>query len=354
MGFYKKTNDFFTETRAALLGGTTTIIDFAQQEKGERLIEALNKRKKRYEGKAQCSYTFHVAITEVQPDLFKQLEEIKIEGINSVKLYTTYDMKLSNEDILKVMDYCSKLNMVVLVHCEEDSIIKFSEDNLSFPCERPAEAEQNMVNTIINFSKITGCVCYICHVSSKESVETIKKAKEQEVKVYLETCPQYLLLEDSVYDRKTPEMTKYMLSPPLRKKKDNEVLIEACLDGTVDIISTDHCSFLFKDHKEKYYRNLKKAAKGMPGIQLRVSLMYDLLVEKHSMKISDFVKLLSYNPARILGLEDRGYIKEGNLAHLVIWSRESFLVSKDILEEGSDYSPYEGMEVIGKPKYVFI
>jgi len=286
--------------------------------------------------------------------MYNQLLEIKNQGVNSVKLYTTYGMKLSNDDILKIMDCCSKLNMIVLVHCEEDSIINYCKDNLNYSKQRPWQAEQNMVNTIINFSKLTDCTCYICHVSSKESNETIKNAKKQGAKVYMETCPQYLLLNSDKYNTPSAEMTKFILSPPLREKEDNEALIKACLEGITDVISTDHCAFLFKEHKEKYFKDLNKAAKGIPGIQLRVSLIYDLLVEKYSLNPESLVKLLSYSPAKILSLKDRGYIKEGNPADIVIWERESFKVTRDIIKEGTDYSPYEGMELRGRPKYVFV
>ena len=152
-------------------------------------------------------------------------------------------MKLSNEELLEIMSCCSKLNMVVLVHCEEDAIINYCSGNEFYEKTRPREAEYNMVNTIISFAKITGCRAYICHASCKESVELIRKAKQQGIKVYLETCPQYLVFDSSVYNLEREDMTKYILSPPFREPEDKEALIEACLDGTVDLISTDHCSF---------------------------------------------------------------------------------------------------------------
>lgn len=354
LGFFKGTDDFETETHAAMMGGTTTIVDFAEQSKGEKLIDALNKRKARYKSSQGSKFTFHSAITEVKDDIFSQLKEIKNEGINSVKLYSTYGMKLCNEDILKVMDCCAKLDMVVLVHCEEDSIIQYCADKEFYEETRPAEAEQNMVNTIINFSKITNCECYICHVSSGKSAEIIMKAKKVGVRVDFETCPQYLLFDDSKYRLEPEEMVKFILSPPFRKAEDNKILIDACKDGYVDLISTDHCAFLYEEHKKKYCNDINKAAKGIPGIQLRPSLMYDLLVVKNKLKLEDFVKLLSYNPARILKLVDRGYLKEGKIADLVIWQEEKFMVRKEMLLEGTDYSPYEGMEIVGRPQYVIV
>jgi dihydropyrimidinase len=352
LGYNKQTNDFYTETMAARISGTTTIIDFAEQQRGERLVDALYKRRKRYEGKANCRYSFHVAVTDVQKDIYKQLKEVKEAGINSIKLYTTYGMKLNNEDLLKVMDCCAKLDMIALVHCEEDSIINFCSDKKFYEASRPREAEYNMVHTIITFAKLTGCRVYICHVSCKESVELIRKAKQQGVKAYLETCTQYLVFDNSVYNIENEEITKYILSPPFRKDEDKEALIGACLDGTVDIISTDHCSFLYHEHKAKFKDNLSKAAKGMPGIQLRPSIAYNILVKKRRLDFESFVRLMSYNAAEILGLRDRGIIKEGKLGDIVIWSEEEFTASIKALEEGTDYTPYEGIHLVGKAKKV--
>jgi dihydropyrimidinase len=352
LGYFKESNDFYTETLAAKTGGTTTIIDFAEQQKGERLIEALNKRRKRYEGQANCRFGFHVAATDVHQDIFEELKEVRKAGVKSIKLYTTYGMKLRHEDILKVMDCCAKLDLVVLIHCEEDAIINYCAGNEFYEKTRPREAEYNMVNTVISFAKITGCRVYICHASCKESVELVRQAKQQGLKVYLETCPQYLVFDSSVYNLESEDLTKYILSPPFREPKDREALIKACLDGTVDLISTDHCSFLFKEHKAKFKEDLKKAAKGMPGIQLRPSLAYDILVNKRGLSLENFVKLMSYNAANILGLDDRGCLKEGKVADIVIWSEEEFSASIKHLQEGTDYTPYESMILIGKAERV--
>lgn len=355
LGYFKDTDDFITETRAAKIGGTTTIFDFAEQEKGGTLIQALNKRKIRYKDKAQCRYEFHVAVTSVDDNIYSQLEEIKKEGINSIKIYTTYGMKLNNGDILKIMKFCAELDLIVLVHCEDDSIIDYCSKEDFYPSTRPKQAEINMVYTIINFASITKCTVYICHVSCGKSVELIKDAKNQGIKIFLETCPQYLILNsEKYYNCNEKEMTKYILSPPLRTIEDNNILLKACMEGVVDVISTDHCAFLYGQHKEKFYKNINKVAKGMPGIQLRGSLMYDLLVKKNKMPIQDFVKLISYNQSNIFKLKDRGYLKEGMKGDLVVFKNEKFKVSIKDIYEGTDYSPYEGIDLNGKPQYTII
>lgn len=359
LGFLKGKNDFYDSTFGAISGGTTLIYDFAEQGKGERLIDSVKKRNLRYLGNACCKYRFHVAVTELQDDIYKQLIEIKDRGINSIKIYTTYNMMLSNYDILRLMKYCAQLDMIVMVHCEEDSILKVCSENANYAMTRPEEAENNMVNTIINFSKVTGCKVYICHVSSAKSVTLIRNAKQDNVPVFMETCPQYMIFDDTIYNMGIPVSTKYFLSPPFRKRQDCQALIGACLDGTVDVISTDHCGFLYEKHKRPYFKDISKVAKGMPGIQLRPALMYDLLVVKNGLSLEKFVALMSYYPAKIFGAVDNyeaGYIGKGMDSDLVTCDAEEsankaddcYKISIDKIHEGSDYTPYEGMTVKGR------
>ncbi|QGU95734.1 amidohydrolase family protein [Clostridium bovifaecis] len=148
------------------------------------------------------------------------------------------------------------------------------------------------------------------------------------------------------------ESTKYLVYPPLREIRDNKALIKAALEGTIDLIASDHYSCSYKDHKIKYYNNEINEAKGIPGIQLRPSLIYKILVKENDLPVEDFVRLMSYSPSRIFSLYDRGYIREGGAGDIVIWSEEKFKVSQSELSEAADYTPYEGMELIGRPQYV--
>lgn len=326
----------------------------AYTKEGEKLIEAIENKEKFYKDIHNCKYEFHVVITEVKEDIYQQLKEIKRAGVKGVKVYTTHNIKLRNEDILKVMHYCAKLDLVVLVHCEDDALIQYCKNKHNYNLKRPKKSEVNAVFTIINYALMTKCKTYFCNISCRRSLELIYKAKLKGAKLYLETCPHYMLLNSGQYLRNSlKDRTKFLVNPPLRDEKDNKALISGTLDGTVDLISSDHYAYVFKDHKSKYFHDDDNAAKGIPGIQLRASLIYTLLVEKHNLPIEDFVRLLSYSPSRIFSLFDRGYIRIGASADLVVWNKEKFKVSLEDLIEGTDYSPYEGWELIGKAKYVF-
>ena len=354
LGYSKETSDFYTETKAAYIGGTTTIFDFAYTKKGESLIAAVENKEKFYKGTDNCKYELHVVITEVREDIYHQLKELKRAGIKGVKVYTTHNIKLSNEEILKVMHYCAKLGMVILVHCEDDALIQYCKNKHNYNLRRPKKSEVNAVFTIINYALMTKCKTYFCNISCRKSLELISKAKLKGAKLYLETCPHYMLLNSGQYLRNSlKERTKFLVNPPLRDEKDNKALINGALGGAVDLISSDHYAYVYEEHKSKYFHDDDNAAKGIPGIQLRPSLIYTLLVEEYKLPVEEYVRLLSYSPSRIFNLFDRGYIRIGASADLVIWNKEKFKVSLDDLIEGTDYSPYEGVELTGRAKYVF-
>jgi len=345
LGYKKDTDDFITETRAARKGGTTTIIDFAEQHLEETLTQALAQRERRYEKKAQCRYAFHIAVTKLRADIYEQLVEVKKRGVNSVKVYTTYGMMLGSKDILILMECCAALDMVMMVHCEDNDIINYCSKRMLYWESRPREAETAMVYKIVSLAALTGCKVCICHVSCAESVDIIEAAKKKGLLVYLETCPQYLLLTEEKYKGEPIEAAKFFLSPPLRKEEDCIRLTEACQKGVVDFISTDHCAFLFEKHKKPFVEERERVAKGIPGIEVRVSLMYDYLVLKNHMDPKAFVKIMSYNEAHVFKLPYRGYIKEGNFADLVIMSEDKDVIRSGKLIGSSDYTPYEGMGI---------
>ena len=329
----------------AHLGGDTHFIDFAEEKKYESLKSAIIARKNRYKKVKYCTFSFHGAVTYVNENTYEDLKKAKELGIKSIKIYTTYDMHLNNYEILKLMEFCSKLDLVVLVHCEDDALISYSKNESLYKNKRPLEAEAIMIYTILSYGKLTGCSVYICHVSTKLGVDIIRYfKKDKALKIYAETCPQYFYFSEEVYEKE--DMVKYLICPPIRDEENRKAVSHAVIDGTIDVISTDHCGFLYEKHKKGY--GLNEASKGMPGIQLRSSLTYDFLY-KNSVKINKLVSLLSANPSEIFNIDGYGKIIEGAKGGLTIWNNKEFTVTMDMLHEGSDYSPYENKVLKGRP-----
>lgn len=251
------------------------------------------------------------------------------------------------------MHYCASLDLVILIHCEDDAIIKYCIKKHNYSSKRPKNSEENSVFTVANYALLTKCKTYFSKITCSKSLDIIKGIRARGGKVFVETCPHYMFLNSSIYmNSSLKESTKYLVYPPLREIRDNKALIKAALEGTIDLIASDHYSCSYKDHKIKYYNNEINEAKGIPGIQLRPSLIYKILVKENDLPVEDFVRLMSYSPSRIFSLYDRGYIREGGAGDIVIWSEEKFKVSQSELSEAADYTPYEGMELIGRPQYV--
>lgn len=348
LGFLKDGDDFYFADEGAVTGGTTHFIDFAEQSKGSSICDAINMREKRYYKAKRASHSFHGAVTEYNEQLYDDLKKAKEMGISSIKLYTTYGMKLSNEDILKVMKIAKDLNLTVLVHCEDDAVISYCCNEENYIKQRPRQAEAAVIYTILSYAELVGCKVYICHISTKEGIEILRHFKRQMPgMVFGETCPQYFIFTNEVYNKE--DSGKYLLSPPLREAADREEVIKAILDGTIDVVSTDHCSFLYEKHKEPYEKDISKMAKGIPGIELRASLCFQYLYTERGISLKNLIKVLSSNAAQIFNLEGFGEIKEGYKGGIVLWDQKPYSVSVKNLKEGSDYSPYEGLILKGKP-----
>lgn len=348
LGFFKDGDDFYFADEGAVTGGTTHFIDFAEQSKGNSICDAIIKREERYYKAKRCSHSYHGAVTEYSEGLFEDLKKAKEMGINSIKLYTTYGMKLSNEDILKVMKIAKELDLTVLVHCEDDAIINYCSKEDNYIDQRPKQAEAVIIYTMLSYAELIGCKVYICHISTKEGVEILRHFKRKMPgRVFGETCPQYICFTNEVYHRE--DMGKYLLSPPLRDADDREEIIKAVLDGTIDVISTDHCGYLYDKHKKPYINDISKMAKGIPGIELRASLCFQYLYIERGISLKNLIRVLSSNAAKIFNLSGFGEIKEGYKGGIVIWDHVPYSVTFKNLKEGSDYSPYEGLTLKGKP-----
>jgi dihydropyrimidinase len=360
-------DDFYTGSIAALYGGTTSFIDFVTPAKGESLISALKKRLTDAEN-AVCDYSFHMSVTSWNEHTAKEMEQcVKEFGITSFKTYMAYKgvIGIDESELAEVMKTAAKLGVLVTVHCElGDEILKrqkeFIRDKKTSPLyhalSRTPEVESESVQHVVELAKQTGCKTYIVHTSTAESVEFIEKAQKKGYKIFSETCPQYLLLDVSNYEKTLPESLKYVISPPLRKVKDQQRLWKGIQEKTISVVATDHCPFNTKRQKDVGINNFTKIPNGAGGIEERMTLLYTYGVLTGKISLQEWVALTSTNPAKIFGVyPQKGEIQAGSDADLVIWNPETeCVISATTHHQHCDSNVYEGFKTNGKAEYVFL
>lgn len=359
-------DDFETGSRAAIAGGTTSFIDFVTPKCGQSLTEALILRREEAKGCA-CNVRFHVSPVEwtgtTDEEIIRCIEE---EGITSFKVYMAYrsTIGLSDEDIFRVMRTVGRHGGIVAVHCELDEKVEMNRavflargqtSPLFHPLSRPGRVEAEAVRKAIKLAERAECPLYIVHVSAHESLDFIEKSQSKGQPVYAETCPQYLLLDDNLYDQPFDRSCAYVMSPPLRKKEDNEALWQAIANGIIQTVGTDHCSFTLLQKKQGI-DDFTKIPNGADGVEHRLSLLYHFGVLKNRISLQRFVEVTSENPAKIFGwFPQKGTIKEGSDADLVIWDPGAMhTISSKTHHQNCDLSIYEGMKVQGLPGYTII
>ena len=357
-------DDFLSGSKAAIAGGTTFLIDFVTPSRGQSLMKALAFRLKE-SNKCLLDYTLHMGITWYDETIPEQMEWCVNEvGIKSFKAYLAYKGSIGIEyrELEKVMEKAASLNATVLVHCEEGDVIlknqkKFISEGKTEPLyhalSRPAEVESESVRKVIDLCRKTSCKTYIVHTSSAKSIEYIRAAKTEGLPLFCETCPQYLLLDESVYSKPLPDSLKYVISPPIRSKSDQEALWLAVADGTVDVISTDHCPFNTFGQKDKGLNDFTKIPNGAGGIENRLVLLYTYGVLTKKISLQQFVTLTSSNAARVFELyPQKGVIKVGSDADLVIWNPNTkSVISVEAQLQKCDSNIYEGMAIAGRAEY---
>lgn len=355
-------DDFLSGSKAALCGGTTTIIDFVTPKKGQSLTKAIDLRKKEAKD-CLTNHSFHVSPIEWRDSMGDEIKNCIKNGFGSFKVYMAYKDSIGIDDdvLFKVMEAVGKAGGMVTAHCElgddiEELRNRFAHDKkLSpeyHPLSRPAELEARAVKKAIELAKEADCPLYIVHVSAKESLKYIREAQKNGQPVMAETCPQYLLLDDSKYMGDFQQTAPYIISPPLRKKEDNNALWEAIGDGTVQTVGTDHCPFTLKQ-KEAGINDFRKIPNGAGGVEHRLALLYTYGVLTGKISIDRFVALTSTNAAKIFGLfPAKGTIAVGSDADIVVWDpRTQNTISALTHHQNCDIGIYEGMKTTGVPKY---
>jgi len=359
-------DDFFTATRSAACGGTTTVIPFAAQHRGMSLRQVVKDYHACAQDKAAVDYAFHLIISDPTEQVTGQeLPALIKDGYTSFKIYTTYDLlKLNDRQILEVLSIARRERALVMVHAENHDVISWLSDQLmasgrSAPrfhaVAHAPIAEREATSRAISLAELVDVPLLIVHVSSREAMEQISIAKARGLKVYGETCPQYLFLTADDLDRPGFEGAKFMCSPPPRDKANQEVIWRGLETGVFDVFSSDHAGYRYDDPegKMKHGRNapFKKVANGVPGLELRTALLFSEGVAKQRIDLPRFVALTATNAAKLYGLYPRkGTIAVGSDADFAIWDAEKDVtISQSMIHDAMDYTPYEGMKIKGWP-----
>lgn len=358
-------DDFASGTRAAISGGTTLIIDFATQNRGETLNEALENWHRKAEGSCSCDYGFHMAISDWNEDVSKELDTMMEQGVTSFKLYMTYDaMVLNDKCIYQVLKRLKDLGGIAGVHCENMGLIEAlveeekaqgHQSPAAHPRTRPDAAEAEAIDRLLKLAKVADAPVIVVHVSSGAGYQEIKNAREEGQEIYVETCPQYLMMDDSRYGLPGQEGAKYVCSPPLRKGGDQTRLWNALHKNHIQTVSTDHCSFTL-EQKAAGREDFSKIPNGMPGVENRPVLMYTYGVRAERITLGQMCRLLSENPAKLYGIyPQKGCIAPGSDADIVVWNPDvTWTVSVQNQKSLADYSPYEGTPVMGMAEKVYL
>jgi dihydropyrimidinase len=358
-------DDYASGTAAALAGGTTAILDFATQTRGGSLQDALDTWQGRARGSCSCDYGFHMAVTDWNERTKAELPDMERQGVTSFKAYMAYDaLRLSDAEIEELMKAARDIGAVG-VHCElGDEVNRGVALALAaghtgpgyHPSSRPNEVESKAVRRCLELAGRAGAPAWIVHLSTKEGLSEIEKARGSGQTVLVETCPQYLTLTDEVYRLGGFEAAKFVCSPPIRSREDQEALWGALSDQEVNIISTDHCSFNFRGQKELGRDDFSRIPNGLPGIEHRPVLLWSAGVQKGRITAEAMAGLLSENPARAFGLYPRkGALVAGADADIVVWdpAYRGRITASD-MNMHVDYTPWEGFEVKGRAKAVFL
>ena len=357
-------DSFASGTAAALAGGTTVILDFATQDKGHTLAEALKAWHSRADGNCSCDYGFHMAVTDWNEATKAELADMEREGVTSFKAYMAYNnLRLDDIELQELFAATADIG-VCGVHCElGDEVNRRVAANLAagrtgpewHPRSRPNEVESLAIRRCLALAREVGGAAWVVHLSTAEGLREIEAARSAGQNVLVETCPQYLTLTDEVYEKPDFEGAKFVCSPPIRKEADKQALWQGIGAGKVDIISTDHCSFTF-EQKKLGLGDFSKIPNGLPGIEHRPAVVWASGVAQGRMSEEEFCRLLSTEPARAFGMYPRkGALDLGSDADVVVWDprAEAILTAAD-MNMLAGYSPWEGMELHGLPKAVFL
>ena len=368
VGIARAIDDFYTGTAAAACGGTTTIVDhMAFGPKGCSPWHQVKEYHRLADGNAAVDYGFHGVLQHVNGEALDGMAQIAAEeGITSFKVYMTYDFRLDDLELMKILERAGREHILIASHCENHGIVTYYRERFVqegktqarwHPVSRPPEAEAEAVSRLLYLAQAAGeAPVYIVHLSTRRGLEEFRKAKAAgQAHIGAETCPQYLLLDEKLYDD-PQEGLKAIMAPPLRRREDRDALWQALAGNELDTVATDHCPFTFAKQKQQGAQDFTKCPSGAPGVEERLILLYSEGVRKGRITLPQLVKYACTNPARVAGLYPRkGAIEAGADADLVILDPEKeWTLTEGKMHSAVDYTCYEGMQIRGAVERVLL
>lgn len=362
-------DSFETGTRAAACGGTTTIVDYATADRGVTMPDALKEWHSRADGTCTANYAFHMALAEWNDTNKADIKTMRAGGVVSFKTYFAYDhLRLTDSETLEVLEALKEINGILCVHCENGDVVNELQQRVfdagimgpeGHPLSRPAECEADAISRLLYLAHIAGdAKVNVVHLSTKMGLDAIRAAKARGQKnIYVETCPQYLLLDDTLYLEQGEDGfagAKYVMSPPLRKPADRTALRDALIHGEIDTIATDHCSFNLVGQKDRGKGDFRKIPNGGPGVEHRPALIATSFAD--TLGPTDLCRLMSENPAKVFGMWPRkGNLSVGADADICVWDPvKEWAISAATQHQNVDYTPAEGFACKGQAKYTFV
>ena len=352
-------DDFFTGSVAAACGGTTTIIDFALQRRGDDLVKVSEERRTLAEKKSVIDFGLHVILTDVREETPSQMKQVIESGFTSFKIYMTYaDKRVNDADLLRILETNANLGGLTYLHCENDCAVThliqshLNKDQIGaryHAPSRPPIIEAEATYRAIVLAEITGAPICIAHVTSTQALQVIERARYSGGQVVSETCPQYLVLDETCYDH-AQEAPKFVCTPPIRSNANQQALWEGLRRGSIQQVASDHAPFNFKNQKLGP-PDFTKIPNGVPGIETRLMILYSEGVSTGRLSPTRFVQLVSTNPAKMFGLYPRkGSLSIGADADIVVMDpKQKTKINFSSLHHNVDYTPYEDMQVTGVP-----
>ena len=360
-------DDFRTGTIAAAVGGTTSIVDFAVQQRGQSLNEALEIWHQKAGGQAVVDYGFHMIIQDLPDERLPDMDEMVRQGVSSFKMFMAYRgaVMVDDDTIFKAMVQAADNGAMICLHAEHGHMIdvlvqrELAQGHTApkyHASTRPPITEAEATHRAVRMAQVAGAPVYFVHLSCAEALQELQAARARQQHVYAETCPHYLTLDNSMYDQEGFEGAKYVLTPPLREKWHQEELWKGLRRNDLQVVSTDHCAFRFSDQKTLGVNDFSKIPNGGPGIENRLSLLYTEGVASGLLDLNRLVEIFSTAPAKLFGLFPRkGTIAVGSDADMVVFDPDAeTVISAQTQHMNVDYNLYEGRTVKGAPEAVIV